>query len=271
MPFADLHTHSTASDGVLTPEQMIAEAQEKSISALAITDHDTLEGSRRAIDASVGTPIRVIPGVEISTRFGWRDVHLLAFFVEPSDPDLAHLFEEGRDKRRERALKMARFLQQGGFPIDPDELEKSGVNINRPLLARILVDHGCVNSVDECFRTLIGRTSPYYAEIEYPNTAEVIHLVRERGGYAFIAHPAAYRVADLIPAFAKEGMTGIEAYYTEHTPEQTAELLEMAHEFGLAVSGGSDWHGDATHGAFLGSAGLEQEEFELFLHACDHD
>lgn len=270
MPFADLHTHSTASDGVFTPEQMISKAQEAGLSALAITDHDSLEGSRRAIAANTDSRIQIIPGVEIATRFDWRDVHLLAYFVDPSDPDLAQLFQDGRNNRHKRALKMAHLLQQGGFSIDAEKLEREEPAVNRPMLARILVEHGNVESVDECFRTLIGRKSPYYVDIEYPNTAEVIHLVRERGGYAFIAHPAAYRVVDLIPALAQEGMTGLEAYYTLHNPEQTDQLLEMAQDLGLAVSGGSDWHGDATHNAFLGSAGLERKDFELFLRACKH-
>lgn len=269
MPFADLHTHSTASDGVLTPEQMIAIALEKGISALAITDHDSLEGSRMAIEASANTPIHVIPGVEVSTLFEGRDVHMLAYFIDPFNPELVRQFEENTHKRRERSLKMARLLQKAGFPIDPDELAARKSLVNRSLLARILVEHGCAASVDDCFRTLVGRGSPYYVDVDYPNTIETIRLIRECKGYAFIAHPAAYRVVDLIPTFAQEGITGVEAYYTLHTPEQTSELLEIARELGLAVSGGSDWHGDGTHNAFLGSAGLSEEDFELFLLACN--
>ena len=272
MTFADLHMHSRCSDGMLTPEQIVEEAScDRNIAAIAITDHDTLEGARRGVDyAQANDCITCIPGVEITTKFNERAVHMLGYFIDTEDAGLAALFERTRGLRKERALKIAKLLEDDGYPLNTQELLDSGGTINRPLIARMLVEHGYAKDVDDCFATMIGSGCPYYVDADYPDTIEAMRLIAAAGGFSFVAHPAHYHVVDLISTFAKEGMDGLEAYHTLQTPLQSAELAELAKEYNLFVSGGSDWHGDDVHGAYLGSAGLDEDGYASFLQVCEN-
>ena len=152
--------------------------------------------------------------------------------------------------------------------MSPERLRESGQAINRPLLGRMLVECGAAASVDDAFKRFLGSSSKYYVDYRSASTAEAIHLVGEAGGFAFIAHPALYHVVDLIPQFQREGLAGLEAYHSLQSEDDSALLVARAEELGLAVSGGSDWHGDGSHHASLGSAGLDRASFTQFLHAC---
>lgn len=270
MPYADLHVHSTHSDGVLDCQQIVERAEKhETLQVIAISDHDTLEGARNGVEVCAKSDISCVPAVEISTKTNGRDVHMLGYFIGLESKCLEDFFEVTRQKRRTRTLRVADRLHDAGFPVSSEEILSTDKIVNRALLARLLVSKGCANSVDECFATLIGFNSPYFVEVDYPDTVEAIHLIREAGGYPFIAHPAHYRVVDLIEGFIAEGLVGLEAYHSMQTARQSEELLRFAREHGIAVSGGSDWHGDATHGARLGGAGLEKDAFDLFLKACE--
>lgn len=267
-PYADLHMHSTYSDGVLTPREILTCAQESDIAHIAITDHDCLDGSAAGCELAEALGIEVIPGVEITTQLDGRDIHLLGYFVDLNTAVLDDLFAETHVAREMRALKMAELLHDAGFPVDADSLKDSGATVNRSLLARTLVSEGVATSINDAFARFLGQDSPYYVDVEYASTVEAIRLVKEAGGFPFIAHPAHYHVVDLIPALSKEGLFGLEAYHTLQTAEESLELVELASELGLAVSGGSDWHGDDAHGAYLGSAGLDAPDFDRFMTAC---
>ncbi len=270
MPYADLHVHSNHSDGVLSCAQIVERAESsEELQVIAISDHDTLEGARYGLEVCADSEIICVPAVEISTKTDNRDVHMLGYFIGLHSKCLEDLFRETREKRKNRTLAIADRLHDAGYPVSAEDILSTGKVVNRSLLARMLVEHGCAQSVDECFSTLIGYKSPYYVEVEYPDTAEAIHLIREAGGYAFIAHPAHYHVVDLIEGFMREGLTGLEAYHSLQSLQQSTELVQFAKERGLAVSGGSDWHGDATHGASLGGTGLDRGAFESFLSACE--
>lgn len=268
MVFADLHMHSTASDGVLSPAQILARASEAGLRALAITDHDTCAGTKMALDLAAQFNLIVVPGVEMTTQVEGRNVHMLGYFFDVDSVELATFFAENRRRREQRACAMADNLAADGFPVSSDMVRSSGKTINRSLLARMLVQSGCAANIDDAFRRFIGQHSPYYVECSYPESAEAVHLIRAAGGYAFIAHPAHYRVVDLIEPLVHEGMTGVEAFHTMQSKRQSALLVDLAHSLGAGISGGSDWHGDGTHGAQLGSAGLSEAEFTAFLSAC---
>lgn len=268
MVIADLHTHSTASDGALCASRMLELGSDAGLLAMAVTDHDTLDGARNALSAASETGMAIVPGVELSTLTDGRDVHMLGYFLDPQNPALNSFFENSRNCRRDRALAIAAKLAAAGFPIDVEELREGNEVVNRTLLARKLVSSGDAASVDDAFDRLIGKTSPYYVETEYPDTARAVQLIRDAGGYAFIAHPAHYHVVDLIAGLVDCGLNGLEAYHSLQTPAQSNELVDLAAKLGLAVSGGSDWHGDATHGAHVGGAGLDAAGLEAFLAAC---
>ena len=211
----------------------------------------------------------LVPGVEITTRYDKRAVHMLGYFIDPTSSALVEYLDENRRKRADRVYKMADLLHEHGYPVCADDLRATGETPNRPLLGRLLVERGCVADVDEAFKKLLGSTSPCYVDVVYPDTIEAMRLIAEAGGYAFVAHPARYRIVDLIGRFAREGMTGLEAYQTLQTPEQSAELVEIAQSLGLGISGGSDWHGDKVRRAQLGGAGLTEEQYHAFLAACE--
>lgn len=271
MTYADLHMHSTASDGTFDPIEIPAKARQiDGLSALALTDHDSLSGLHDAESACEHQGIDFVPGVEITTKFENRPVHMLGYFIDPQSSLLAEYLELNKRRREERTFAMAERLHAGGYPVSADDLKAMKGTPNRPLLGRLLVERGCSQTVDDAFKKLLGSSSPYYVEAVYPDTLEAIHIIQEAGGYAFVAHPARYGIVDLIQPFAREGMTGLEAYHTLQTPEQSAELIALAHELGLAISGGSDWHGDEVHRAVPGGCGLDEEAYHRFLEACDH-
>ena len=287
--FADLHTHSTCSDGVLSCEEMLAAARRDSLAVLAVTDHDTMEGAAElaaaVADASasdagavatagsraVSPQVKAVPGMELSTQRDGRPVHILAYFCGEGDAALAEICVRTNESRTERALTIAERLEAAGYPVHPEELATCGKVVNRSLVARALVKAGAAPDTDTVFDTLIGLDCPYYVDRADIDSLEAIALVREAGGFPFIAHPAAYHVVDLIAAFAKEGLAGVEAFYPQHTQKERADLALLAGELGLAVSGGSDWHGDATHGSSLGAAGLDRAQFAAFIEACGRD
>lgn len=270
MAFADLHMHSNASDGICNPDRIAQEAVASSpdVRVLALTDHDTLAGLDAAARSCKAQGIAFVPGVEITTKHDDRAVHLLGYFVDPSSDSLSEYLRANKETRAKRAFKMAELLAEDGFPVSADDLKDASTVPNRPLLARLLVERGCVSDVDEAFKTLLNSRSKYYVDAVYPETLEAIEFIKETQGHAFIAHPARYRIVDLIDGFARAGITGIEAYHSLQTPEQSRELIALADQLGLAVSGGSDWHGDTMHQARPGCCGLNEEEFEAFLHAC---
>lgn len=266
--FADLHTHSTFSDGTHSPEAIVDVAVELGLGAVAVTDHDALDGAKAALAHARGLDIEVIPGVEISTQTDGRDVHLLGYFIDLDDPSLREAFEQSKLKRRMRACKIADKLHDAGYDVSGSELLATGSTPNRSNLARLLARKGYCSDINDAFDRLIGDESPYFVPNSYMETARAIQLVNDAGGFAFVAHPALYKVVDLIPKFQEAGMRGVEAFHTLQDAGETEALLALAQSRGLAVSGGSDWHGDAAHGAELGGSGLDADRFAAFLSAC---
>lgn len=270
MAFADLHMHSNASDGICNPKNLAQEAIAASdLHVLALTDHDTLDGLEDAARGCKAAGLVFVPGVEITTKHADRAVHMLGYFIDPDSHLLNEYLRANKDRRAERAYRMADLLADDGYPVSSDEIRASQAIPNRPLLARLLVEHGCAKNVDDAFKNFLTSKSKYYVDAVYPETIEAMRLIQEAGGYAFVAHPARYRIIDLIPEFAREGITGIEAYHSLQTAEQSAELVKLAHQLGLAVSGGSDWHGDKMHHATPGCCGLSEQEYNAFIRACD--
>ncbi len=269
-PFADLHTHSTCSDGVLSCEEIYAAADAAGLFALAVTDHDTMAGAEGLAAADAPGPVTV-PGMELSTLHDGRPVHMLAYFCDASTPALAQVCARTNETRTERALAIAERLEADGYPVHPEALAACGKVVNRSLVARALVEAGAAPDTDAVFDTLIGLGCPYYVDRVDIESIEAISLVREAQGFPFIAHPAAYHVVDLIAGFAKEGLAGVEAFYPQHTEKERAGLATLARELGLGVCGGSDWHGDSTHGSSLGAAGLDRAQFFAFIEACGRD
>lgn len=248
----DLHVHSCCSDGTDRPAELVKLARQAGLTALALTDHDTINGLSEFIAASAGLEnFTAVPGVEISSRYGARELHILGLFIDYTSPRLLAFLDQLRQERLERARTMAVRLASLGYPLDVETLFSgpNGDAVGRPHFATMLVENYQFTTVAEVFDTLLKRGAPAYVARRLPDPLKVIQEIHACGGMAIWAHPI-YResrerswarrvLRHLVPA----GLDGVEAYYTSFAPEQTRILLQLAEEFQLAVTGGSDYHG----------------------------
>ncbi|MCX7835610.1 MAG: PHP domain-containing protein [bacterium] len=248
----DLHLHTTASDGLLTPKDLVRYIHSLQISACAVTDHDTNEGVAEAIDEAKRIGMCCLSGIELSCLIGNESVHLLGYFLEEQPEPLNSIVKNEIQRwRAERNPKMVEKLQNLGFPIQMNDVlaEANGGQIGRPHLARVLVKIGVVKSVDEAFDLYLAEGRPAYVDKIRMELKDGVQLIHESGGAAILAHPfvypfiKAYGLKRLVRTAKENGVDGIEAYYSEHTTSQRRRLERYAMEFGLIVTGGSDFHG----------------------------
>ena len=266
----DLHLHTTASDGRLEPAALVERARHVGIGTLSVTDHDTMAGVHAAAEAAASRGLEFLPGIEITAVLERRDVHILAYFLDQSPPGLEPFLEEQQADRRERARKMAELLANLGVPIDIDEiLDRAGTEgrvVARPLIARALVQAGHVSGEQEAFDRWLGDGRAAYVGRRGASPADVVRLVSRAGGVSALAHPGLLGRDELIPSLAKAGLAAIEVYHSGHDKSRQAHYARLANQHGLAVCGGSDYHGDGHHRAkFFGTVGLPREEFMLLL------
>jgi len=261
----DLHTHTTASDGSLTPDELVAKAASLGIRVLGITDHDTTDGVAAALAAATRWQITVVPGVEISTLAGREELHLLGYFIDPENADLQEALARSRRARRERAKKMVDRLGKLGLPVAWERvlaLAGDASSIGRPHVASALLEAGYVGSWDEAFDLWIGRGCPAYVERYKLSPEEAIELVLRSGGLPVLAHPFTYSphgekrssldLQHWLPRLRRAGLAGIEVYYPNYPRRAIRRLLDWAVRFRLLPTGGSDFHGDGAHNG-LGS------------------
>jgi len=268
---ADLHVHTSCSDGLEDPERVVDAAIAVGLDHLAVTDHDTLEGylrARRYLATLEPSPaLTLVPGIEVSTSYEGRDVHVLGYYLESLSSELSSRLTEIRERRARRALTTADKLSDAGYPVSSDDLRASGATVNRTALARLLVARGVVPDTGAAFKLLIGRGTTFYTPRDDIPTVHAVELIAAAGGIPVVAHPALYHVEDLIPLLVEHGLRGIEAFHSEQTPQQSAELLEIAERWDLLVTGGSDWHQDPVHPARIGEVSYPREYLERFLAA----
>ncbi len=247
----DLHTHSTASDGTLTPTELVDLAHKKGLLALALTDHDTVVGLAQAEQRAKERGLSFVPGVEISVKFdGPGHCHLLGYFIDYQHPNLVAVLRQLHEARERRNELMVEKLKELGVPVDMEELAKmaGGGEIGRPHMAKLLVKKGVVKDFDEAFEKYLGKGKPAYVPKARLSPEEAIEVIREAQGITSLAHPyylglSREETREYVAYLKGLGLSAIEAYYTDHDEEYTAFCLEMAEEFGLLVSGGSDFHG----------------------------
>ena len=258
----DLHLHSSFSDGTFTPERIVGLAVEAGLAAAVLTDHDTMEGTPRFLDAARKAGIRSIAGMEISADVPHRTVHLLAYGCDPAEPRLAAALARVRDGRAERNALILEKLGRLGAPISMEEVRAEAGNaevVGRPHIAAALVRRGFAEDRVDAFRRFLGRGAPAYAERYRLSPEEALSLVAGAGGVVSLAHPAStgYNPAELrrfVGRLAEHGLAGIECLYTGYLPNQVEEYVGLAREFGLLVTGGTDYHGDNKPGIRIGVA-----------------
>lgn len=271
---ADLHLHTTASDGKLRPEEIVRKASQLGLDVIAITDHDSVAGIPPALEAAKSFPqLLVIPGVEINTDMPQGEAHILGYFIDYHDPELNHSLEELRNSRYERGRKMIAKLADMGMDIDWErvlELATGGI-IGRPHIAQAMVERGYSSSLREAFTKYIGRNGPAYIERKKLTPLDAVALILSAGGLPFLAHPADIaHLEDLVSQLKKAGMVGLEVYYAHYSPSKIARLQALAKEYDLIASGGSDYHGlDNTIGANIGSVDLPPNLVEQFISLAE--
>ena len=254
----DLHCHSTASDGLLPPAEVVRAAATAGLAAIALTDHDTTAGLGAARDAGRDLGVRVVGGCEFSVAAPWGEMHLLGYFIEPGDPAIEAFLVEARSMREDRGGAMLDRLHALGIPVDPAELvrEADGGAIGRPHVARILHRLGHVPTVQAAFDRYIGRGRPAFVDKVLPSLASLAALVHRRGGVVSAAHLKGHGTLQVLERLQAEGLDAVEVRHPSHDGDRVAILTEAALALGLGRSGGSDWHGEVdsrgTH-ATLGS------------------
>jgi predicted metal-dependent phosphoesterase TrpH len=240
----DLHLHSTASDGLLTPTQLVRAAQAKGLQAIALTDHDTVDGIEEANEAAQGSGVTVIPGVEISTDVpGIQELHILGYHINPQHSELRERLTELTHSRLGRARQTLDRLAQAGCPLSWDHLRtlaKGGV-IGRPHIAQALVDARYVDSVNDAFRRYLGRGASAYVQRKKLTPKQAIAMIRSAGGAPVLAHPS--RLLEHIPRLVGYGLAGIEVYYPGYPQTESRFLANLARKHKLIATGGSDFHG----------------------------
>ncbi len=260
---ADLHVHTTASDGLFSPQEVIALARQAAgLSAVAITDHDTLAGYYAVKDA-IG--IEIIPGVEVSAEFQGRDLHLLGYFVDPEHGDLSAALKLICGQRRERFEAVAGRLRSGGASIDDKalhDLREGSSSLGRRHLARLLVESKQAGNFFDAFSRFLNK--PEIAELPKARlpVAEVIELVRAAGGISSWAHPPADATIVQMRELQALGLTAVESEYPFAKASHGRKLRAMAEELGLAITGGSDCHGPKPNNRAIGVKGISQVELE---------
>jgi predicted metal-dependent phosphoesterase TrpH len=264
----DLHTHTTASDGHCTPDELVARARAAGLTVLAVTDHDTVSGCDAAEAACERAGLTFVPGIEITAiRFG-GDVHVLGYFIDRRSPGLLGFLAEQRERRIDRVRKMIGQLASHGIRLDADAILQPGLSdttkaVGRPWIARALVHAGHVATTNEAFDKWLARGRPAFVPRLGAAPGEVVRRIHEAGGIASLAHPGLLAHDDWIPELAAAGLDAIEAYHSEHDTLATATYIAIAKRMKLAISGGSDYHADDSHGAVaLGAISLPREHFD---------
>lgn len=246
----DFHTHSTCSDGTMTPTELVLHAEKNGLSAFALTDHDSVDGIKEALEAAKERNIEFIPGIEFSAADD-TETHIIGLFIDPENETLLKTIQKLKNSRRRRMEDICHKLSALGFQITHEEaLELAGGSfVGRAHIAKLMVNKGYCETVRECFDKYIGLGKPAYSEKNELTAEEAVIAIKAAGGLAFLAHlhQTGYNVSqleELLSQLKAVGLTGIEGYYSEYTIEHIADYRSLALKLKLAFSGGSDFHAD---------------------------
>ena len=250
MDLIDLHVHSTASDGTLSPAEIVSLAVRKGLKAIALTDHDTLAGIPEAREAAQGLPIEVIPGIELSAIYDGTEIHILGLYVETADRSFRSSVESLLAAREKRNDEMIRRFTENGMPVSRRELTGGNPDtvITRAQFARVLMEKGFVSSMDQAFKKYLTYGGPYCPEKETVSPLRAMELLTANGAFPVIAHPFQYRLGDkkleqLVCLLKEAGLQGIEAYHSSNNQYESGKLRLLAEKYDLLPTGGSDFHG----------------------------
>jgi hypothetical protein len=250
MKAIDLHVHSTFSDGTLTPTELAAKAKQLNLSAMALTDHDTVAGVPEIVEAGKAEGIEIIPGVELSTFYDKTEVHIVGLYIDYTDETFKKELEAQRMNRHNRNIQICEKFNELGIKLDYEEMQKKYADsvITRAHFADYLLEKGYISSRNEAFERYIGSNGPCYIPRKKITPAQAITLIKNAGGIAILAHPVLYHLGKeqmnkLLDYLCDAGIAGLEAIYSTYTLGDELEMKRLAAQRGLLISGGSDYHG----------------------------
>lgn len=265
----DLHIHTTASDGLLSPAEVVVKAAELGLNAIAITDHDSVGGIESALEEARKFPkLLVIPGVEMGATVQHGEMHILGYFVDHQSEELRTTLQNLRESRANRVKKMLSKLDTSGIRLEWEQVVNlaAGASLGRPHVAQALLESGHISSINEAFDKYIGSGGPAFVKREKLSPSETVELITRTGGLAVLAHPA--RIADLdstISELKQAGLIGIEVYYKDYDRETIARLKEAASRHRLIPCGGSDYHGFEEDGTNIGQCDVPRETLDQIM------
>jgi 3',5'-nucleoside bisphosphate phosphatase len=266
----DLHTHTTASDGRLTPDALVARAAAAGVTVLSVTDHDTTAGCAAASRAAAAAGIEFVPDIEITAIVSGADVHVLGYFIHAGFPTLETFLAKQRTLRVDRVREMVSRLAAHGIRLDADAILRPVLadpdrTVGRPWIARALIEGGHVADGNEAFERWLDRGRPAFVPRAGATPEEVFALIHRAGGLASLAHPIHLGHDEWLPGYAAAGLDALEAYHSDHDHGTTRKYVALAERLGVAVTGGSDFHADDAHGPSApGRVSLPRDAFERF-------
>jgi predicted metal-dependent phosphoesterase TrpH len=262
--YIDLHTHSTASDGIYSPTELLHRAKEVGLRVLALTDHDTTGGLDEAAKAAAALDIDFIPGIEINTDVSGGEVHVLGYFPEYERPAFQSVLKVLRDARERRGQRMVELLNEHGIAVSWERVRELAQGaVGRPHVAKALLEAGYVQTIGEAFDKYIGTGCFAYVPRYRLTPDDAVRLIASVNGLAVLAHPIELPGLDelraWLPGLCAAGMAGLETYYGQYTPEQEHALRALADEYHLIPTGGTDFHGPGLHPTPLGGRHVPYE------------
>ena len=265
--FADLHLHTRCSDGTFTPSELAREARKAGLSAIALTDHDTVEGCGEAAEACAEEGLEFVAGSELTAEHEGREVHLLGYSLDTRNATLLARMAVFQSARQERIRKMSGLLHDIDVPLRPESVFQlaSCRSPGRPHVARALVAGGFCSSLDEAFERYLKKGRPAWVPKFKLSAMEAISLIHQAGGLAVFAHPGLTRADSLLPVLVDSGLDGLECFHTKHSTAMAGRYLEIAKKFGLLVTGGSDCHGMSKGKPLIGKVLLPMKHFDRLM------
>jgi hypothetical protein len=269
MKFADLHLHTHFSDGTFTPEELVERARNLGFAAIALTDHDTVEGCARAAAACAVAQMTFVPGAELTAEFEDTEVHIIGYLLETDNPVLLEKIGKFQNVRQNRIREMVAALNKLGLPLKAETVFALAncKSPGRPHVARALVKENLVSSLDAAFEKYLKKGRPAWVPKSKMSALEAIELIHQAGGLAVMAHPGLNRTDDVIPDIVAAGLDGIECFHTKHSTAMSDRYLQIADKYHLLITGGSDCHGFSKLKPLIGTVKLPYEHVEKLFAA----